>query len=145
MNRYITLRQLRREGACLYERELFEERFGRRVVITEKRCADNAADFSWCWAARRLLVGRQNRVYDKAIVKPTAALRAVRRILDTAKDRRLEALGTLRAITHTGAGKPINELDIMLRSEYNARFTEILGKFKTANAIAFAKAYNSRK
>ena len=62
----ITIKQLRRLGACEKQVEKFERLFGPSVIVTEALCVKHAQDFSWNWAAGKLLSAPAREAYDEA-------------------------------------------------------------------------------
>ncbi len=59
----ITLKQLKRVGACEGEVARFEKLYGARVRITKKLCLKHALGVDWDWAARHLLKNDAWKVY----------------------------------------------------------------------------------
>lgn len=64
--RTLTLKQLTYAGACEGQVELFRERFGESVKVTEELCRSVAGEFDWGWAARCLLSRAAQDTYDAA-------------------------------------------------------------------------------
>jgi len=72
-SRTLTLATLRAEGACRDQVTLFRAKFGNRVEITEARCIEHAAVFSWAWAADNLLSAPARAAYKAATASAGAA------------------------------------------------------------------------
>jgi hypothetical protein len=51
----LTLRELERQFACSQQRELFQRRFGKSVVVTEELALQHARTFDFAWACEHLL------------------------------------------------------------------------------------------
>lgn len=51
----ISLRQLKRLGACKEKAALFKKLFGNKVEVTEEMCIKHARDFDFAWAADKFL------------------------------------------------------------------------------------------
>ena len=63
----ITIKQLRRLGACEDQVEKFERLFGPSVIVTEDLCVKHAKDFSWSWAAEKLLSAPAWEAYNEVL------------------------------------------------------------------------------
>ncbi len=59
----VTLKELKRVGACKGEVARFEKLFGERVRITKKLCLEHAQDVDWGWTAGNLLKQEAWNVY----------------------------------------------------------------------------------
>lgn len=59
----ITIDNLREHNACPDQIVLFEERFGKSVMVTKARCLEYSLVFGFYWAARHLLSSQAWPVY----------------------------------------------------------------------------------
>ena len=87
----ITIKQLRRLGACEEQVEKFEHLFGPSVIVTEALCVKHAQDFSWNWAAGKLLSAPAWEAYDEAA---TSAWKAYYKAIAPARKARDEAVAS---------------------------------------------------
>jgi hypothetical protein len=61
--KYITLKQLKTNRACLPEQRRFKHLFGERVRVTVGNCMALSQVFNFRWAASMLLTYKQHEIY----------------------------------------------------------------------------------
>jgi hypothetical protein len=64
-SRVLKLATLVELGACKSQTDLFKEKFGESVRVTEKLCEKVAALFNFDWAARHLLTAQACAEYER--------------------------------------------------------------------------------
>jgi hypothetical protein len=63
----ITLRQLRKWGACEPQVELFKQLFGEEVELTEALVLEHGPKFDLNWIAEKIMTPERLEAYQKAI------------------------------------------------------------------------------
>ena len=63
----ITLKQLRRAGACEPQVKLFKDTFGESAEVTLENALKMADKFDWTWAANNLLPAPAGKAYSQAL------------------------------------------------------------------------------
>lgn len=126
MSRYVTLKQLKRAGACSEYRDLFKDLFGKngKVKITQSNVSALAGAFNLYWTVDNLLTPKQQAVYQY-------------RIRNT--PRPYNVVDTLMRLIPEAAIPPSSrhEIRVALRSGSNRVYE------REAMGPAFAAAYNS--
>jgi len=74
----ITVKQLRKSGACEDQVKRFRATFGPSVQVTVELCEQHAADFSFEWAAVNLLIDPALAQYERAHAAALAEYERVR-------------------------------------------------------------------
>lgn len=97
----ISVRTLRRAGACKEQVDLFLEYYGGKPVeVTEKECVKHAQEFNWDWAAAALLTGEAYGAYDAALKKAYGAYdAAIERARKEYNIRKARAFARAAALT----------------------------------------------
>ena len=62
----ITLKQLRRKGACEPQVQLFKTTFGQSAEVTIETALKMADKFDWTWAAKKLLPAPAWKAFSEA-------------------------------------------------------------------------------
>lgn len=126
MSRYVTLRQLKKAGACSEYRNLFKDLFGAkgRLKITESNVAALASVFNLYWAAGNLLTPKQQGVYQSRIRQHTPPYKVVDALM-------------LPILESAAPPSSRHEIRVALRSRLNRVFE------REGMGPAFAVAYNS--
>jgi hypothetical protein len=65
MTKPITLKMLKKAGACQDQVDLFEKLFGKSVIPTRELALEHASDFDFQWAAENLLTSQSLKAYEK--------------------------------------------------------------------------------
>jgi hypothetical protein len=73
----ITLKQLRRAGACEGQVQLFKDAFGTEAEANEENARKMAQSFDWSWASDRLLTLSQREAYRAIVALAWEAYRAI--------------------------------------------------------------------
>lgn len=68
-NTTLTLLILKKAGACEDQRKLFKAKFGNSVIVTVELAESVAFEFSWDWAASRLLSSAALAEYNRIVVE----------------------------------------------------------------------------
>src|SRR6266567_2185200 len=89
---HITLKQLKRLGACETELLRFRAYFGDSVALTRDVCVGHARDFSFSWAAAHLLSASGCAAYQEKRDTIDAAYREQMNPIDAARREQLATL-----------------------------------------------------
>lgn len=126
--RKITLAMLRLDGACVTECKKFEERFGKRVEVTEDNILPFAHEFNIWWAVDHLL---STRNYAKYYAESSAA--------DIAAIAEREAIRARYPGSHNG------RLTAGDRVLYEAEFKVVRMRSAQARAKIAIRLFNSQR
>jgi hypothetical protein len=136
-SRVLTLSTLRKYGACSGEVTLFRNLFGERVEVTEELCLIHADNFSFNWAACRLLsdAAREDyaRARDVAEAEYARAVAVAYAEYERARDAAHAAYE--RAVT------PARAEYVRAIAEYERATSAPYAEYLRAVAVAFASAY----
>ena len=77
-SRILTLKTLKRKGACIDQLELFEATFGKSAEVTVELAVKHASQFNFGWAACNLLTAAALAEYEKARAAARAAYEKAR-------------------------------------------------------------------
>lgn len=126
----ITLAQLIKHDACREQVELFKERFGEFVVVTEELAASVSQNFVFDWAARNLLSDSASDTYQKACNTACAKYRKARDAAQTKYEKVCDV-----SYAEYEKARAAGEI------EYEKVVGPALAKYNKECAVTFARLY----
>jgi hypothetical protein len=130
----LTLATLEAKGACADQRDLFRSMFGASVDVTRELCISVASQFSFTWAAQRLL---------KATARADFSCARAAALVDF-KDATTAARDDYNRAT-TAAWDDYDRATAPARDDYDRAVAAAWADYARIRAAAFADAYNSQE
>ena len=136
----ITLRQLVAAGACVEQRELFANTFGKSVEVTIERAREVAELFDWDWA-RCLLSPKAQAAYDAAKAPAQAACNAATASAWAAYNAATAPAWAAYDAAMATAQAAYNAAIAPALVAHNAAIAPARAAYSAARATAWAEAY----
>ena len=134
----ITIDHLRKAGACVQQRGLFQEKFPDGAEVSEEVAASVAGLFDWDWASKNILHGDYLAAYEEAKAPLWTAYEEATAPLWTAYEEATAPLLTAYKEAEAPLWSAYEEAEAPLWSAYKEAEAPLWSAYKEAEALLWS-------